>query len=183
MSRVKQASTYQDYLALPEDRRFELIEGELCMVPSPSFFHQAIARNLVFLLWHHVKANDLGVVVGAPMDLVLSDHDVVQPDVMFISKAMRGIITEASIQGTPDLIVEIVSPTHRERDLLVKKTLYARYKVSEYWVVDPGDRTIEQLVHTGEAFQSRGLFSMGEAMQTPLLPGLVLPVTEVFEPA
>jgi len=66
------------------------------------------------------------------MDLVLSDHDVVQPDVMFISKAMRGIITEASIQGKPDLIVEIVSPTHRDRDLLVKKTLYARCKVSEY---------------------------------------------------
>lgn len=181
MPQVRQAFTYRDYLALPDERRFELIEGELCMVPSPGFFHQTIALNLGFLLRQHVKAHNLGVVLLAPMDVVLSDHDVVQPDVLFISKARREIITETCIRGAPDLIVEIISPTHRERDLLVKKVLYARYKVQEYWIVDPENRTIEPLIHSGETFSSRGLFSSGEVITPALLSGLALPVARVFE--
>ncbi len=182
MSRLKQAFTYQDYLALPDDRRYELIEGELCMVPSPGCFHQAIARNLEFLLWQHVKAHDQGVILHAPLDVVLSSHDVVQPDILYISKARREIITESCIRGGPDLVVEIVSPTHRERDLLVKKALYAHHAIREYWVVDPENRTIEQLTLTGEGYSSHGLFSPGESLETFLLPGLLLPVAQVFDP-
>jgi Uma2 family endonuclease len=182
MSRLKQDLTYRDYLALPDERRYELLEGELCMVPSAGFFHQTIARNLTFLLCQHVKAYDLGVILDAPMEVVLSPHDVVQPDILFIGKARREIITESNIQGAPDLVIEIVSATHRERDLLVKKALYARFGVGEYWVVDPDNRTIEQLLQTGDIFTSRGLFSPDDTMQTELLPGLILAVAHAFDP-
>lgn len=181
MPQTKQAFTYRDYLNLPDERRFELIEGELCMVPSPGFFHQVIALNLGTLLRQYVKAHDLGVVLLAPMDVVLSDHDVVQPDVLFVSKASRKIITDACIRGAPDLVIEIISPTHRERDLLIKKTLYARYRVREYWIADPENRTIEQLIHTGEGFTSRGLFASGETLEPATLPGLALSVDQIFE--
>jgi Uma2 family endonuclease len=182
MVRLKQAFTYQDYLALPDDRRYELLEGELCLVPSPGFFHQAVSRNLELLLWQYVKTHDLGVILHAPMDVVLSSHDVVQPDILFISKVRREVIAESCINGAPDLIIEIVSPTHRERDLLVKKSLYARYRVQEYWIVDPDNRTIEQLLHAGKVFTSHGMFSSGEMMETALLPSLILPVAQVFDP-
>jgi Uma2 family endonuclease len=181
MPQVKQAVTYQDYLTLPDDRRFELIGGELCMVPSPGFFHQVIALNLGTLLRQYVKAHNLGVVLLAPMDVVLSDHDVVQPDVLFIGRARREIITDACIRGAPDLVIEIISPTHRERDLLVKKTLYTHYGVQEYWIVDPENRTIEQLLRSGEGFTSRGLFASGETLEPTALPGLALPVAQIFE--
>lgn len=181
MPQTKQAFSYQDYLALPDERRFELIEGELCMVPSPGLFHQAITRNLVLLLGPHVKVLDLGVLLPAPMDVVLSEHDVVQPDVLFVSQARRAIITDTCIRGAPDLVIEVVSPTHRERDVLVKKALYARHRVREYWIVDPETRTIEQLLHADEGFRSRGLFSSGESLESPVLPGLAVPVAAIFE--
>ena len=182
MPQAKHALTDQDYLALTDDRRFELIEGELCMVPSPGFFHQAIARNLGFILWQHVKSHDLGVILLAPMDVALSDHDVVQPDVLFISKARREIITDTCIRGAPDLVIEVVSAANRERDLLVKKGLYARHHVREYWIVDPESRTVEPLTRSGGGFLSRGLFSPGETLESAELPGLLLPVAQLFEP-
>lgn len=182
MSRLKQALTYEDYLALPDDRRYELIEGEICMVPSPGFAHQAVIRNLAFALWEYIRLQDLGVVLQAPMDVVLSSHDVVQPDILFISRQRRQIIADTAVQGPPDLVVEVVSPSNRERDVIVKKSLYARHGIQEYWIVEPDTRTMELLKLVGTSYQSLGLFGQEDVIETPLLPGLRLPVASIFEP-
>ena len=132
--------TYTDYLLLPEGDRRELIEGDFYMVPSPSFRHQSISRDISTPLWDYVRTNGLGVVVWAPMDVVLTQESVVQPDILFISNERREIITDNNISGAPDLVVEILSPSTADRDRELKLRLYARHGVREYWIVDPDER-------------------------------------------
>lgn len=120
--------TYEDYKNLPESetKRYELIEGELCMVPSPTFEHQDIAANLGFALAKFVRDHKLGKVLHAPLGVVLDDENVVQPDIIFISKVRSRIIHKEAIRGAPDWVIEILSPSTGERDRTVKKKLYAR---------------------------------------------------------
>lgn len=129
--------TYEHYCQLPEGDRYELIEGELLLTPSPTVRHQRVAATMQEALRTFVKANDLGSVFYAPLDVVLSDENVVQPDILFISKERDNIIKEENIQGPPDLVVEIISPSTAERDRSLKKALYGKFGVREYWIVDP----------------------------------------------
>jgi len=140
--------TYEDYKSLPESetKRYELLGGELMMVPSPSTYHQRISRKLEFVLQAFVEERGLGEVFHAPLDVVLGEGDereVVQPDIFFISKERREIIAEEEVRGAPDLVIEITSPATAERDRHYKKTLYARHGVMEYRIVDPEARTVE----------------------------------------
>ncbi|MFZ3090373.1 MAG: Uma2 family endonuclease [Nitrospirota bacterium] len=129
--------TCEDYLLLPEDRRYEIIDGELFMTPSPKTMHQRLIVKLFRIIDDFVRKGELGEVFIAPYDVVLSKHDVVQPDIIFVSKERSGIITELNIQGSPDLVIEILSPSTKERDLVLKKKLYAAFGIKEYWIVDP----------------------------------------------
>lgn len=122
------------------------------------------------------------MVLDAPFDVVLTQHDVVQPDLLFLSEARRGQITETHLQGAPDLVVEILSPSTRERDLLVKKALYARHGVREYWIVDPREKTIEVLIPSEEGFTLHGLFLEDDTLDSPLLPGFHPPLKDIFAP-
>ena len=140
--------TYKDYLQLPEDTRYEIIDGELFMVPAPVPYHQIVSRNLEFYLHQHVKENNLGEVLNAPCDLILSNTDVVQPDLLFISQARLSIIKETNIQGAPDLVVEILSPASEKRDRGKKQKLYAQNQIQEYWIVDTQTKSIEILQFT-----------------------------------
>ncbi len=140
--------TYQDYLLLPEDKRYELIEGELLTVPSPDVEHQELSRDLEHILWEFVKQNNLGSIFNAPLDVVLSEEDVVQPDILFVSKERAHIIKEKNIQGAPDLVIEILSPATSERERTLKRKLYAKYGVKEYWIVDPEEKSIEVMALT-----------------------------------
>ena len=173
--------TYKDYKSLPESetRRYELIEGELIMVPSPSFEHQRISRNLEFILHSFVQEKNLGTIIDAPFDVHLGE-DVVQPDILFISKARSKIITEEEIQGAPDLVIEILSSATAERDRTYKKTLYARHGVQEYWIVDPEKRTVEVMTLGKAGFESPGTYGKMDSLKSPIFPGLTINLSDVF---
>lgn len=136
--------TYKDYEALPADgRRYELHEGELSVTPAPSPQHQRILRNLHDLVWQHVKAQGLGEVLFAPLDCILSETTVVQPDLVYLDHTWLAAISARGIEGPPTLAVEILSPTTTLIDRSTKLQLYARHGVPYYWIVDPEAQTIE----------------------------------------
>jgi Uma2 family endonuclease len=172
--------TYHDYLQLPEDRRYELVEGELFLLPTPSLSHQGILRELEARLYQYIREHDLGKLFFAPCDVVFSETSVVQPDLLFVSKERLGILTEANIQGPPDLVIEILSPSTRTRDLGIKRKLYAKYGVREYWVVDPEERSIEVFCWSEHGFATAVLASEPGILNSPLFPELGLHVGEIF---
>jgi Uma2 family endonuclease len=171
--------TYQDYLLLPEGDRRELIHGDFYMAPSPSFRHQSISANLGMILRDYVRRNDLGIVLWAPMDVVFTDKDVVQPDILYISNERRDIITEANISGAPDLVIEILSPGTADRDRQLKLRLYARHGVREYWIVDPDERSVQIMELGPEGYDKVRSLDSGE-ITSNLIPGLTIGIDDVF---
>ena len=172
--------TYQDYLLLPEDKRYELIEGELFMVPAPAPYHQEVSKNLFLALNSYIESKKLGKVYYAPLDVVLSDKDVVQPDILFISRQRLSIITKKNIRGAPDLIIEITSSTTRKRDGVLKRKLYAKFGVKEYWLVDIEKEEVEVLSLGEKGFERVGLYNRDETLSSPLLENLRIALSEIF---
>ncbi|RMD91414.1 MAG: Uma2 family endonuclease [Calditrichaeota bacterium] len=173
--------TYEDYLLLPDDgKRYEIIEGELFMTPAPVTKHQNILIALGKHLFDFVEKNKLGVVFLAPYDVILSKTNVVQPDIVYVSHKNRHIITEKNIQGSPDLTVEIISANTRECDTVLKKKLYARFEVKEYWIVFPDEEKIEIWQLQNKNFVLTEEFQKSDLLTTSLLPGLQIPLKEVF---
>jgi Uma2 family endonuclease len=180
---MKQANirfTYRDYLQLPDDKRYELVEGEFFLVPAPSLYHQQILGKLWTSIYNYAKANRLGEAFLAPCDVVLCETTVVQPDLVFVSDEHRGILTEANIQGPPDLVVEILSPSTGQRDLGLKRNLYARYGVREYWIVDPDAGTIEVLALTESGYRPKIVVPRTGMLNSILFPTLNLPLADIF---
>lgn len=175
--------THEDYLLFPDDgRRHELIDGEHVVTPAPSTRHQRISGRLFLVLAGHVLRTAAGEVFAAPVDVVLSDTDVVQPDIVFVAKDGACRIAERHIAGAPDLVVEIVSESSRKTDATVKRKLYERHGVREYWLVDPELETVEVL-RLGEGGFARAAElsrEAGHALETPLLPGLRAALADVF---
>lgn len=173
--------SYEDYAALPDDgRRYELIEGRLVLVPSPLLAHQRGATNLVRLLGDHVLKHGLGEVFAAPFDVILDEHDTVQPDVLFVSREHSDRIQSRGVLGPPDLVVEILSEGTASKDCIKKRDLFERSGVSEYWLVNPADWSI--LVLTLEAGSCR-LFSEATGSQrvrSKLFPDLELTPEQLF---
>jgi len=179
--------TYEDYKSLPESetKRYELLGGELVIVPSPSTSHQRISRRLEFILQAFVEERGLGEVYDAPLDVVLGEgeeREVVQPDILYISEGRSGIIAEEEIRGAPDLIIEIISPATAERDRTYKKTLYARHGVKEYWIVDPEAKMVEVYTLGERGFELIKAYKAEaeEVLSSPLLEGLEVVLKEVF---
>jgi len=135
--------TYADYAALPDDmRRYELHEGDLFMTPAPGTAHQRVLMALATLLYTHVRSLGLGEVLAAPTDCILSDHTVVQPDILYVARERLTIISPRGIEGAPTLAVEVLSPTTAVVDLGRKRAIYARHGVPWHWIVDPEARVI-----------------------------------------
>jgi Uma2 family endonuclease len=135
---------YKDYAALPSDgRRYEIHEGELSVTPAPGTRHQEVSGNLLVALHTHVKARGLGKVFAAPIDVILSDISIVQPDLIYVASDSLGVVSSRGIEGAPTLVVEILSPSTIQIDRHTKLQLYARYGVLYYWIVDPEARLIE----------------------------------------
>ena len=181
---MKQANvrfTYDDYLLLPDDKRYEIVEGELLVVPAPNMYHQDILRELTTALDAYARKRNAGKVYFAPCDVVLSPETVVQPDLLFVSSERLGILTNANIQGPPDLAVEILSESTRRRDIEIKRKLYAKYGVREYWIVDPAAETIAVLVWNESGYASAGVYGITGRLTSPLLPELNLPLSEIFK--
>jgi len=172
--------TYEDYLHFPEDKRYEIIDGEVYMVPSPGRDHQDASWNLEFTLGIFVKERRLGKVYHAPFDVVLSEIDVVQPDIMFISKERLNIITEKNIMGAPDLIIEILSESSEYRDRVIKKKLYSKYGVKEYWLVDPGKKEIEVMALQESGLETVRICGKEDILESLILKGLKIKLDEIF---
>ena len=130
--------TYEDYLGFSEDgNRHEIIDGEHYVTPAPLTKHQRISANLLGHFYRHCSQTKAGLVLTAPTDVVFSETDVVQPDLLFISKDRQHIVTRENIQGAPDLIIEILSEATKQRDERTKRTLYERFQITEYWIIEP----------------------------------------------
>lgn len=138
--------TYKDYINISDEKRNEIIGGHIFMVPAPTPEHQDISRNIEKLILNFVEKNSLGKVYYAPIDVILDDTNIVQPDLLFISKEKIQIINKSKgIEGAPDLVLEIISKYSKYRDRYEKKELYQKFKVKEYWIVDPYSKSIEVL--------------------------------------
>lgn len=178
--------TYQDYLALPDDGKlYEVLDGELVLNPAPTTYHQRAVRRLLTRMSGHVEEHDLGEVFVAPTDVVLAEDQVCQPDVLFVATANLHLVERAAIMGPPDLVVEVVSPTRRRKDLIQKRSIYERHGVGEYWIVDPEVDSVLTLVREGANFV-RGLDTSladgGGTLATALLPGFGLELAALFAP-
>lgn len=172
--------TYADYSKTPEDERWELIDGELIMAAAPNTEHQTIQSETGGPVWSFVKEGDLGWVFYSPIDVVLSDYVVVQPDLVFVSKARAAIITRANIRGAPDLVVEILSPSTARRDWRDKFDAYETHGVEEYWVADPEFRMFWVFVLRNGKFEEAGRYGEGDTLISPTLAGFKLDLSEVF---
>ena|SRR3990167_8879297 len=179
-ARKKVRFNYHDYQLFPADKRYEIIDGDSHMVPAPNTHHQKISRNLELILWDFVKKRNLGEVLDAPVDVILSNEDIVQPDLVFISKKRLGILTEKNVIGAPDLVVEILSPSTKNLDKDIKRKLYEKYGVLEYWIVDPDGASVEVLQMTDDGLKNFRTFPKGTHVQSPLLPELKFLVDEIF---
>ncbi len=176
---------YDDYVQFPEDgKRHELIDGEHYVTPALIRKHQAIAMNLGGLIWSHLQQHPLGRVYSAPFDVILSGHDVVEPDLLYISnERAQQIETSPWVRGTPDLVIEIGSPSTRRLDETTKRRLYERFGVQEYRVVDPELDAIKVFHRVDERYDrvAELLMEKGAVLTTPLLPGLEMKLTKIFE--
>ena len=174
--------SHADLLAMPDDgKRREIIDGELYVTPSPVTRHQRILGNLAFAFWKFLESHPLGEMLIAPLDVILSEHDVLQPDLIFVLKEHRDLVQDW-VRGAPDLVVEILSAGTEARDRGLKLKACARYGVAGYWIVDPVAEVVE-VYHLGaQGFELVTKSAKGGAVQTPLLPGLSLPVSSIFHP-
>lgn len=176
--------TYEVYLLFPNDtRRYELIDGDRYITRASPTKHQRVSGNLLLLLSIHLKKNKSAEIFAAPLDVVLSEFDVVQPDLLFISASRASIITEKNIQGAPDLIIEIISESTRKTDEIIKRKLYERYGVSEYWIVDPELETVKvyRMIEQGYVRTAEHSKENPDTLTTPFFPGLQIPLSGIFE--
>lgn len=176
----KKRYTYADYYVITDDKRYEVMEGVLMMVPAPNTFHQKISGKIEFILRQFVIDNDLGEVFYAPTDVVLSDDVVVQPDILFISKERAGIIEEQSIMGAPDIVVEIISPSSSFNDSVRKRELYQRFGVKEYWLVFPEEKAIEIMTIENGIYREFCSAKEQGTVQSKLLQGFEVELKGVF---
>jgi Uma2 family endonuclease len=176
--------TYADFLELPDDgNRYEIIDGELYVSPSPSIRHQTVSVALTSTLHIHVRAGKLGAVFAAPTDVVFANDSIVEPDIVYISRARRAIVTDPNVQGAPDLVVEIISPSSTRTDQETKRDLYAKYGVQHYWLVHPIEEWIRAFDLNADGTYE--LVAEGNARATfsaPPFPDLAINLAELWDP-
>ena len=172
--------TYDDLPQIPPDRkRYELIEGELFVSAAPNTEHQRKTGRLFRRLADHVDQHDLGEMFIAPYDVVLDASTVLEPDIVFVSKARRSIVKAACIEGVPDLVVEVTSDSSRTIDRFVKRDRYAEFGVPEYWLLDPFEPRIEVLRLEGGKCRVLAVFGPGDTLESPTFPGLRIAVSSL----
>jgi Uma2 family endonuclease len=175
--------TYEAYLALPEmKQRYSIVDGELVMAASPTPDHQTVVLELSSTLNSFVREHRLGRVFLAPLDVVIRRDPLRtrQPDLMFISNARRYIIGLQVIEGGPDLVIEVLSPANTRRELEEKLRDYQAIGVREAWIIGPQGRTVEVLQLSQEHSERSGLYGLGDAIVSQVLPELHLTVNEIF---
>ena len=176
--------TYDDFVLFPDDgKRHELIDGEHYVTASPNVRHQQISMDLAFLIRSWLEEHPVGRLFHAPLDVLMSQFDVGEPDLIYLSNERAAeIMTTLHLRGAPELVAEIGSPSTRQRDETIKRHLYERKGVSEYWFVDPELGVVRVYRRDGEQFTRPLELSReaGDALTTPLLAGLALPLDRIF---
>ncbi len=171
--------TYEDYVEFPDDKRYEIIDGELYEMTAPTVRHQVLLGNLFIIFKPHVRRQRLGSVYMAPIDVIFAENDIAQPDLVFVSESRRNIIQDHAIVGAPDLVIEILSPSTAAHDRNRKADLYARYGVAEYWMVHPETETVEvRRLRDGE-YGDASIYE-SDLVSTPLIPGLDVALADIF---
>ena len=173
--------TYEDYCAAPADNRYELLDGELIMVAAPNIKHESVRSLLGHHLGNFIIDHGLGKLFYAPCDVMLSESDVVQPDLLFVSREREHLLSGGqNVQGAPDLVVEILSPGTARRDRGDKRALYGKHGVIEYWLVDPMAETVSiNRQRAGVLVLSR-TFGRTQTLRSQLLAGLELHLDDIF---
>jgi Uma2 family endonuclease len=172
--------TYEDLLRIPENgKRYEVIEGTLYEMTGTSWAHGTVVANLIALLLPLVRSLG-GIWRTAPIDVFFAGADPVQPDIFVLLPDGNAEPSERGVEGAPDLIVEVLSPSNRAHDLLTKRGLYERAGVREYWMVDPVAQTVEVLSLQGERFSSHGVVSESGFVISPLLSESTFAATDIF---
>ena len=172
--------TYAEYLTLPVGSRHQLIEGDLVMSPAPTRRHQTVVKRLFRVLDGFVNSRRMGEVYFSPIDVILSDEDVTQPDIVYISKGRAGLLAPEGVRGGPDLCVEVLSDRTEALDRGAKRVLYARHGVTEYWIVDPEGNTLDVYRLQEDAKASARRLLPADMLTTELLPGFSAPLADVF---
>ncbi|MBI4595984.1 MAG: Uma2 family endonuclease [Candidatus Tectomicrobia bacterium] len=177
----KKTYTYEDYAKLPEGAPYQLIGGQLIMTPSPTTYHQKISKRLEFLLYEYAELkNRLGEVYDAPIDVYLEEEETYQPDIIFIAQERLHIIKKEKVEGAPDLVVEILSPSTAYYDLKHKKTIYGKHGVREYWIVDPVEKSIEVYENNkGELLLAAQAIKEGKVI-SQIVAGFEVELTTIF---
>lgn len=174
--------TYAEYLTLPEGSRQQLIEGDLVMGPAPTRRHQTVVKRLFRALDGFVNSRKVGEVYFSPLDVILSDEDVTQPDIVYISKGRARLLAPEGVRGGPDLCVEVLSERTEALDRGAKRILYARHGVTEYWIVDPVANTLEVYRLQEDPHASARRLGASDTLSSELFPGLQAPLAGVFAP-
>jgi Uma2 family endonuclease len=174
--------TADDYRSLPEaGPRYQLIEGDLYMAPAPNRFHQEISRNLQVKLFLYLRETGLGKIFDAPFDVYLDETNVYQPDLVVVLNDRLAILTEAGVEGAPNLVVEILSPKTRQLDLEQKRKAYPRFGVQELWIIDPDPKRTTQHQFSPDGSATTFTISESDMLTSPLLPGFSISGTELYE--
>lgn len=178
---VRPRISYADLERMPEDgRRYEIYDGEVFVVPAPLPRHQVVQQLIVEVFHRHAQEHG-GFAVDSPIDIVFSDYDVLQPDVVFFGPARAHLVDlDAVIRHPPDVCVEVLSPSTQATDRGRKMQTFARYGVQEYWIADPAASTIEIHRLDGDAYSLTGIFASEDLIVSPVLPGLICSAASLF---
>ncbi|MGD0622831.1 MAG: Uma2 family endonuclease [Thermacetogeniaceae bacterium] len=174
------ACTYEDYCKLPEGAPYQLIGGQLVMTPAPGTYHQLISGKLEHLLMSFNDEKNAGVVLDAPVDVYLGESETYQPDIVFIGRDRKEIIEPGRINGSPDLVVEILSPSTAYYDLRKKFKVYEKSGVKEYWIVDPEEKSVQVFILSNGRFALDQEVGMGAAAHSRLLKGFAVDLESIF---
>ncbi|MBM4093734.1 MAG: Uma2 family endonuclease [Planctomycetes bacterium] len=170
---------YAEYARIPDDgRRHEVIDGEHVVNPAPDMVHQRLSRRIQFQLYTQIELRGLGEVMNAPVDLQLSDWDIVQPDLVVVLSRNKTIMTAKKIEGSPDLVVEILSGSSMHNDRVLKKELYRKSGIPEYWVVDPEHRAVEQFILRDDNYELLGCHA--DAIVPQVIEGVRVDLRDVW---
>ncbi|HZA25729.1 MAG TPA: Uma2 family endonuclease [Dehalococcoidia bacterium] len=174
--------TYEEYLKSPEiKQRYEIVDGKMIMAPGPTGGHQRLLRQTFKMLDQFVIEHQLGEILFAPLDVLIQREPLRtrQPDLMFVSNEKSGIVGQI-VEGAPDLVVEILSPSNTRAAMEAKLADYSQLGVRECWLISPEARSVEVLELSQGNWQRLSMYGLGDQVQSNVLPGLALPVAEIF---
>ena len=163
-----------------DDKRYEVIDGELFVTPSPSWGHQRGLGQLYLRLGNWVYQHGLGEIVPAPLGVVLAVDTGVEPDLVYVSRERRGLISDRGIEGAPDLVVEVLSPSTRARDRGIKMRRYAAAGVPHYWLLDPVTGALEPYRLRGQTYELLEVYGPGSIYRPELFPGLEIAIADLW---